>query len=357
MVIKRDPTGKKGFDQNERLISLDSTEAGTSIQSLSSCNQISPNSFTSKSSWNRFAEPTQTLLFLDWDDTLFPTTELLDRLGMKAKGSMQKAEVPHITDMAGEKASLVKEWQESLQRFLTVACENSSGVRIITNARRPWIEDSIEQYAPNLKPLFSQVNGPKVIYAREVLREHRGVKKLRPISSSNPVKYALPEDRDKATLISEEMTSSKFEAMRREASRFYKSYPGQTWKNILSFGDINYEHDAVQEVGLRRRVAFPERLRIKSILLPSEPKLTESSLRLDFLRLMMPSFVAFDGDFFADLQESIDPMWTVSKVLCLPQLNELDFPEHAWGEGDAPEEEEVQEALVNLATFLHSLDT
>jgi len=69
----------------------------------------------------------------------------------------------------------------------------------------------------------------------------------------------------------------------------------------------------------------------------------------------MPSFVAFDGDFCADLQESIDPLWTLSKVLCLPLLNDINFPEHTWGEGPAPDEETVQDALADLASFLHSL--
>ena len=45
------------------------------------------------------AVPEQTMFFLDWDDTLFPTTELFDRWGLPSTGELPPltaAEDPHV---------------------------------------------------------------------------------------------------------------------------------------------------------------------------------------------------------------------------------------------------------------------
>lgn len=341
----------------ERLISLDSTEAGASSQGDESQNQddvVSPlGSYDTKTSWNQYAEPMQTLIFFDWDDTLFPTTELLDRWGLKVTPGQKEA--INEEALCPEARAWLGTWRQSVQRLLSVACEASAQCTLVTNSKRPWVEDCIEQFVPSLKPLFSRENGPKVVYAREILQEHRKKRKIRPAVNAVPAKHTLPDVLGHAAKVREEMTSAKFVAMMSVATQFYKSYEGQSWKNIISFGDMPYEHEAAQELGLRRRTANPERLRVKSVLLPLEPKVSELSIRLEFLRMILPVFVNFNADLEVDLQNSIDPLWTMSKALCMPELHEANFLEHAWGEGPEPSEDDVQEALASLAATLHAV--
>jgi len=343
------------FKEPERLVSLcseDSTQVGGSSEGGESIpiELDSPNSFCTRTSWTQFAEPIQTLIFFDWDDTLFPTTELLDRWGLKVTPGQKEAIDEEVLDPDAK--AWLGAWRQSVQRLLSVACEASAQCTLVTNSKRPWVEDCIEQFVPNLKPLFSQDNGPKVVYAREILQDLRQKRKKRPAANATPAKHTTPDALDQGFRIREEMTSAKFEAMRCVANKFYKSYEGQSWKNIISFGDMPYEHEAAVELGLRRRAPIAEHLRVKTMLLPAEPKVSELAIRLDFLRMMLPAIVTFNADLQADLQNSIDPLWTLSKVLCIPELHEIEFLDHAWGEGPPPSEDDVQEALANLAAML-----
>eukprot|EP00440_Ansanella_granifera_P072186 gb/GFBE01078334.1/.p1 GENE.gb/GFBE01078334.1/~~gb/GFBE01078334.1/.p1 ORF type:complete len:389 (+),score=90.50 gb/GFBE01078334.1/:1-1167(+) len=305
--------------------------------------QITPFSPTfSRASWGCFAEPSQTLIFFDWDDTLFPTTALCDQL----KLNVQAGDKSKLND---KQRHWLARWQEDLFQYLCVA-RTLGTVVIVTNSRRPWVETTVTRYAPNLLPLFEAADGIKVVYAREVLEEQMKKRKIR-ADGPSPTKHPSVEDTDnKAERAQEQLMKAKLEAMRQQAKAFYKSYAGQSWKNILSLGDMWYEHEAAQELGFRRRPVTRERLRIKSILLPCDATLSEITLRLHFSRIMLPAYVQFDGDIRVDLQHSANPLQELSKALNMPSLAETGYPLHAWGLGDEPENEEAfMEALGEVA--------
>jgi hypothetical protein len=154
------------------------------------------------------------------------------------------------------------------------------------------------------------------------------------------------------------LTAEKHAAMQTEASSFYSRYPGQTWKNILSIGDMSYEHDAVHELSAGRKTVGPfrERLRTKAMLVPQGPSVGELSLRLEFLRLMLPAYVCFDGNVSLDLRATAEPLQALAMQLEMPQLAGLAIPLNlAWGL-DVEEEVSHQamgEALAHLGVTVH----
>eukprot|EP00930_Biecheleria_cincta_P035653 TRINITY_DN24501_c0_g1_i2.p1 TRINITY_DN24501_c0_g1~~TRINITY_DN24501_c0_g1_i2.p1 ORF type:complete len:402 (-),score=63.48 TRINITY_DN24501_c0_g1_i2:228-1433(-) len=343
---------------------------------------------------DRYADPGQTLIFLDWDDTLFPTSEIFNRWqlempaqnahgagGIRSSGfqrqrrhrgrvaaicsAMARAllhpcrgasrskvepfgseESKHGDSMGNGpskvQCQLLEQWGIALEDYLTVACGLSDRVVIVTNARGNWVEACIRNFVPRLQDLVfpgsagGQGPGPgkiKVVYARDFFDDMH--KKGRVVSNGSKV-------RDKVR----EMTQAKFHVMKHEAKAFYNSYPGQTWKNIVSFGDMPYEHEAVLELGMSRRSPASECLRIKSFLLPNCCSITELTLRLKFSRVMLPVYVHFDGDLQLNLRDAEDPLKELSEALGLPGLFATGFPRHAWGRSEAPKGyEQIDEAL------------
>eukprot|EP00931_Biecheleriopsis_adriatica_P081381 TRINITY_DN54709_c0_g1_i1.p1 TRINITY_DN54709_c0_g1~~TRINITY_DN54709_c0_g1_i1.p1 ORF type:complete len:439 (-),score=64.83 TRINITY_DN54709_c0_g1_i1:87-1403(-) len=348
---------------------------------------------------DRYAEPGQTLIFFDWDDTLFPTYEIFKCWKLQLNGPdeqdanfasgrtskatsgrsrfakccaactralrccSRKAKVKPFADaqrqgdIEGEQSSevshkemedLIRAWATSLKEYLDVACSLSDRVVVVTNAKGTWVEECIETFAPQILSYVvhgtAGGQGPgrgkvKLVYAREFLEQLEQKGRF----VSQPQGKSGKSGRRNRT---EEMTQAKFHAMRYEARAFYKSYPGQSWKNIISIGDMIYEHDAVQELGLARRETSEDTLRIKSLLIPASPSITELTLRLRFSRWMLPIYVQFDGDLQLNLaDDDSDPLQVLADALGLPELLDTGFPRHAWGLSAPADEQQTAEAL------------
>ncbi|CAE8584828.1 unnamed protein product, partial [Polarella glacialis] len=258
------------------------------------------------------------------------------------------------SELTAEQEALLKDWQCALFQCLTTACTLSTQVVIVTNSSRPWVETCVDKFAPNCKKFFAKsadlTGSIKVVYARDVFHQMRR-KRKNSGSSGLPVKRSMAGCHLELT---EELTRAKFHAMLREAKAFYRRYKGQSWKNILSIGDMLYEHHAVTEMGIQRHAGTPgrgsrEQLRVKSLLLPENPRISELTLSLRFSRRMLPVYVRFDGDLDLNLQDCVDPLHLISQALSMPEVLGTDFPRHAWGIGKAPEcKEELRKALADL---------
>lgn len=68
------------------------------------------------------------------------------------------------------------------------------------------------------------------------------------------------------------MTAATYQAMKMEFNRVFGNREGISRCNVINFGDMEYEHDAVLELGMRL-CELPElqEPHIKSFLLPEEP--------------------------------------------------------------------------------------
>lgn len=307
---------------------------------------LSPVSPVSPCSDARFCEPEQTLIFVDWDDTLFPTTDLFDRWGLPSHADQWDGIV-----LSEEQERGLVRWREALYSYLRTACSLSERCVVLTNARRPWVEDCVDRFAPNLRPIFEAEDGPKVVYARETLPRNRWFPGC---ARGNPVKFVNRE------LLSEELEEmlkrGKFLAMRREAKAFYAQYQNQTWKNILSVGDSRYEYDAAQDLAFRRRRApRRERLRVKAVITPGGPPLANLTWFLRVATLLWPAYVYFDGDLDLNLNGE-EALLDIAAALGMPELpSAIKAPPPAGAPAAASEEEESElvESLVEVAYLVH----
>mmetsp|Transcript_23330 Transcript_23330/g.66890 ORF Transcript_23330/g.66890 Transcript_23330/m.66890 type:complete len:379 (-) Transcript_23330:77-1213(-) len=301
-----------------------------------------------------YRDPSQTLIVLDWDDTLFPTGEFIDRWGVKCpeEGQYEPADEAQ--------ARALQDWREALTEFIEVACILSDRCVIITNSRRPWVSDCLDRFAPDLKPLFERsAKAPRVVYTNERLRPTRfrasQCMNLRPVKDRHlDLTQVTPEE------VQEECTHVKYNAMKQEAAAFYASYPNQSWKNILSIGDMPFERDALQELAFRRVAPSRERLRAKAVVERTTPSISELALRLRCSAALLPAYVAFDGDLdlnFATMSEQEDPLAATAAALWLPEIADVPISRHAWGRGEAPtgeeEVEKAERAVLELAVLVH----
>mmetsp|Transcript_30551 Transcript_30551/g.65827 ORF Transcript_30551/g.65827 Transcript_30551/m.65827 type:complete len:662 (+) Transcript_30551:70-2055(+) len=290
-----------------------------------------PNSVAS-SGWE-FAEPTQTLVFLDWDDTLFPCTELFDRWKLPRLG--------HPTNMPPELECELAQWRTAIYTYLKEVCAISNRCVIVTNSSKPWVESCIERFAPELHSLLASPTGPFVAYAGDVLRQAQAARRRAGESACCCPKWwdAVQEAmRPQATYDEKraELTRAKLAVMRTEAKKFYSSYVDQTWKNIISLGDMKYERDAVKELGASRAATKlaaivgarikQERLRIKACVLPAAPTLSELTLWIRLFTHLLPVLAKFDGDVDLDLNASFEPLQELSKGLSVPSLASMQLP-------------------------------
>lgn len=275
--------------------------------------QISqPTVANSLAAWSR---PSQTLIFLDWDDTIFPTTEIVDNWGLSSKYDTWSSAV-----LSAEQERLLGRWCDALHKYLTATCSLSDRCVIITNSRRPWVSECVKRFAPSLESLFSRDDGPHVVYANEAVAS-----KVSPCASvrrnASPVRFRAPEALSPEEQ-REQLTKAKFAAMRQEAKKFYAQYPEQTWKNIISIGDARYEHDAAQDLAFRRKGPAREQLRLKTVVTPTEPSIRDLIYQMRLVTLLWPAHVHFDGDFDIDMNTS-ESLKLLADELGMPDLRAL----------------------------------
>jgi len=311
--------------------SICSTGAGSSVVECDCHSEVS--------SSQMFAEPSQTLIFLDWDDTICPTTFLMSQPEFATK---------NVHESSDDMSRLLQYYQQILEEFLSASCALSDRCAIITNSRRPWVDTCVEKFFPALKEFMleqQELGRLKIIYAGEVYMEQS----KKHAAKSRPVCKVMRADCDNHEML----TAAKFYAMQQEASSFYSRYQGQTWKNILSFGDMPYEYAALQEVTWRRVGPVHEKVRTKAIILPARPSLSEILLGTQLLKVLLQTYINHDGDIDMNMQEAENPWKELSSCLRIPDMMKIAFPAHAWGRACPPSLEEFSQAMDELAILLH----
>lgn len=273
----------------------------------------------------QYADPRQTLLFFDWDNTLFPSTELFKRWGVPSHP--EKPPGWQFLQFTEEQQLDLERWRSALFQYLTIACGLSERCVIVTNSTRPWVETCVEAFAPNIIPLIGEEPGRvRIKYALEELLP-RGLRPVRLNSDDWP--GVSEEERD------ERRMSGKYMAMRKEAADFYTQYRNQTWKNIVSIGDMRYERDAAQELAFQREreSSRREQLRTKLFVTASEPSISYMTLQHQIMRLLLPVVVQFNGDIDVDFRCTHDYLQALSDALQMPELMSLPFP---WDDPSLP---------------------
>ncbi len=233
----------------ETTVESDSVVSGNNSQTLaSSGGNVSP-----------ILDASTTLVFVDWDDTLFPSTEIFDRWGFQLR-----SETDHIN---AEQQRLLSLWRKSLQRFVMAMVEFSQHCAIVTNAEPMWVENCLHRFAPEVLQLIEEPGGPTILHAKDVLRSLRSKKIIwQHDEIALPARHLdVYREDDFQHFKHVEMSAAKYQAMRLEFHRVFGENSERC--NLINFGDMEYEHEAVLELGMRLCELRAEP-HVKSFLLP-----------------------------------------------------------------------------------------
>jgi len=222
--------------------------------------------------WNT---PDQTIIIFDWDDTLMPTTWLEQDLKIFGPPPRSAVNVWALLSMLTQLAL------DTLKIALTVAAR----VLIVTLAEPPWVANSITDYFPELRGKLEEL-GVQVVYARNILAKNIG-------GAYN--KQDFKDDEEKELF----WMGVKAKAIAQQCGDFYSQYEGQSWKNVISIGDSDFElvgaEAAVREWVKENKDTAQNLPRIKTLKLLDDPTAEELIDQLKALHALLPMLVARDG--------------------------------------------------------------
>mmetsp|Transcript_54699 Transcript_54699/g.151742 ORF Transcript_54699/g.151742 Transcript_54699/m.151742 type:complete len:532 (-) Transcript_54699:108-1703(-) len=246
-----------------------------------------------------FADPSQTFIVLDWDDTLFPTTYVRDDLGLCWQTPLRNQRLD-----AKEKAEISR----NLQRCSENCCallRTAAGfgkVVLVTLAKSPWVSVSCDHFFPAVGVLISELGVP-VVYAQE----------------GPQVEYNKAE-MESAEGVERHWSQVKGRAIAREISIFYSQYAGQSWKNIISIGDSDFERlgtmqateGYMKQTGISRSKTVEVsghiyKVRTKTFKMLDQPSVEELTIELAMVQKWLPLMIQLDSSFDVNLDDLEDP--------------------------------------------------
>lgn len=273
----------------------------------------------------------QTMIVFDWDDTIFPTTFLkaTHQLDFTVPLARQGKDVLTIRDIEMQ----VEQTMTKAQAILTLAC-SLGNVIIVTLAVRPWISNVCKLFAPSMEDMIYEL-GITIVYAREY-----GPTCMMPdMMVADQINPAWVDY----------WTSKKAAAISTHLEMFYSRYEGQSWKNVISIGDSDFErfgtehatsgylekatsqasltaiegagasgalvvvqetdtcawrHRICQEIDTGEKILKLRAKTIKMVAMPSPEKLCA---QLDVIAQLMPSLVKFDSGIDINLDHVESP--------------------------------------------------
>lgn len=219
------------------------------------CLDLTPLSCKSTGSAAEYHQPNQTIIILDWDDTMCPSTACMRHHGLSVLGDPPEGEVARgLHDLSLEALALLEQ-----------AAELAEKVIIVTNAEEGWVDLSCKAWLPELGPSLEKAD---VVSARSNW-EPRGI--------ASPAGW-------------------KARAFEDAIDSFYSSYPNQSWKNIISIGDAPHEREALSRVVRWAPGGQGKRCRSKSVKLVLRPSIEQLTRELQMLRESLKEIVLHDDD-------------------------------------------------------------
>ncbi|CAE7194383.1 psuG [Symbiodinium sp. CCMP2592] len=231
-----------------------------------------------------FATKFQTMIVLDWDDSLFPTSYLRDELRLSWMKAWKDQNLPaKLKDEVASKLAICQTKVVDLLKQTT----DAGKVILVTLARKPWVLDSCRNFFPTVGQAITELNVP-VIYAQD----GAGVDYNKVHMSSNAELERF-------------WSGMKARAIARECREFYSQYDGQSWKNVISIGDSDFERlgtmlatkDYMAQTGIQRadnsdNCAVVDdhvyKVRTKTLKMVDQPSIDELNTQLGLLRTWLP---------------------------------------------------------------------
>jgi len=211
---------------------------------------------------HRFS-PEETLIIFDWDDTVMPSSWVLEEgLSVDEGAKLTEDQRAQLTELARVAAQTLK------------LATRLGTVLLVTNAERGWVELSCQRFMPTLVPELASV---RTLSART---EYESA--------------AVPSPFD-----------WKFKAFQNEIQRIYDIDPNSgdsrkfRRKNILSFGDSGHEREAVINVTAN----LPD-TRTKSLKFIDRPGVEELRKQHALIMKCLKQIVHHDGNLDLQLQSA-----------------------------------------------------
>lgn len=205
-------------------------------------------------------EQDDTLIILDWDDTLCPTSYIWSDHELHWDKPAPQSKLGSL-----RKHALAAEALLRLAAGLGTVC-------IVTLAQDPWVATSINNFLPDLQGLLEELD-INVVYARNTLsrKEIRGIidDELRDVSQA-----------------------LKTAAMRRVVG-------DGNWANAISVGDSDAEFYSIQDVTFQRE----GQCACKAVKLAEKPDLETLTAEMEVLLRWLPSIVDHSGDLELDFED------------------------------------------------------
>lgn len=216
---------------------------------------LSCKSTKSTGSSTEYHQPNQTIIILDWDDTMCPSTACMRHHGLSVLGDPPEGQVARgLQDLTVE-----------AQALLDAAAELAEKVIIVTNAEEGWVDLSCKAWLPELQHSLEKAD---VVSARSNW-EPRGI--------ASPAGW-------------------KARAFEDAIDRFYSRYQNQSWKNIISIGDAPHEREALGRVVRWAPGGQGKRCRSKSVKFVLRPSIEQLTRELQMLRESLREIVWHDDD-------------------------------------------------------------
>jgi hypothetical protein len=244
-----------------------------------------------------YFKPDQTIILLDWDDTLCPSTWIRGNRGalsfFKPAPQIDKYQLP------------LRKLEANCEALLRSAMKLGS-VIIVTNAMEPWVETSSRHFLPGLLPFVHEL---PVIYARSVYETQtcdpphvEGRRPLPGLYDANGQNRLSNQIRQRFVDEAEPQRWKEL-VFEQEISGFYSRYEQQSWKNILSIGDSIFERDAVRNVVLQRPTPG-RKCRTKTLKLFDNPGIEELIEQVRLVQEGLAAMVQYDGELNIEIDEA-----------------------------------------------------
>jgi len=318
---------------------------------------------SARNSQTTFADKEQTVIILDWDDTLFPSTFVRSDMRLNLSLPLRDQKLP--APVKKQVFNSLVECAANAEKLLRL-CASYGKVVLVTLARAPWVTDSCRFFYPGIGELLKKLD-VKIVYAQEgVTIDHNKVRGM---------------DVQQCEMF---WGAIKGRAISEEIKKFYSQYDGQSWKNIISIGDSNFEKigtmNAAATYMREKGIKVPSELatapaaladddavsfraseaatvvvkghtfhvRTKVTKMLDEPTVEELQIELELIRQWLPLMVKHDGGFSMDLaglqgwEEASAIEEALRKVRPpAPRLLTTESRSGSWAARESPKETEV----------------
>jgi hypothetical protein len=245
-----------------------------SVASARSVHTVTSIHTVASESWD---EESETLIILDWDDTLCPSTACRQLIGKPLTCEIEEKLAQH---------------QSAVSEFLKQA-STLGKVVIVTMAEQHWVNSTMSSLLPDLAKVLLKLE-IDVVSARESRRQRLW-------------RQAFSDDRDPSQFFKTKAMEKVIKQFHKTPSRF-GSRKSRSWKNIISIGDSVAERLALQDLVFRKsqrsRHGEWKECRCKTLLLIENPDLQQMTAQMHKMFKILSVLVKHDGDIHVDMEDT-----------------------------------------------------